>query len=72
MQIGLGFDGNNVVFIDAGMSAKQWGSIMMALYIIHVLTECRMYEAIAYIDWWIMPVVNPDGYAYSFSDPKVT
>ncbi|KAF2901193.1 hypothetical protein ILUMI_04992, partial [Ignelater luminosus] len=70
VQIGMGLDYNNMVFIDAGMNARQWGSIMMALYIIHVLTECNMYESIAYIDWLIMPVVNPDGYAYSFSDPK--
>ncbi|KAF2887622.1 hypothetical protein ILUMI_18551 [Ignelater luminosus] len=72
VQIGMGLDYNNMVFIDAGMNARQWGSIMMALYIIHILTECNMYESIAYIDWLIMPVVNPDGYAYSFSDPKVT
>ncbi|KAF2905804.1 hypothetical protein ILUMI_00372 [Ignelater luminosus] len=70
VHIGIGIEGNNIVFIDGGMTARDWSSIMLALYIIYVLTECHAYERIAFIDWVIMPVVNPDGYVYSHKKPR--
>lgn len=60
-----------MVFIDGGVSARDWSSIMMALYIIYALLECDAYDKIALIDWIIMPVVNPDGYVFSYENPYV-
>ncbi|XP_059224568.1 carboxypeptidase B1 [Stomoxys calcitrans] len=56
-----------LIFIDAGMHAREWISHATALYILHQLVEnssSHRYE-LDMFDWLIWPVVNPDGYEYS-------
>ncbi|CAH0401286.1 unnamed protein product [Chilo suppressalis] len=61
--------GNPIIFIDAGIHAREWVAPAMALYIIHRLTnhpDGRRKE-LEGVDWYILPVVNPDGYEYTRS-----
>lgn len=57
----------HTVFIDAGMHAREWISISVALYCIYQLVE--LYESnqalLEHLDFVILPVVNPDGYEYT-------
>ncbi|KAJ0174172.1 hypothetical protein K1T71_010318 [Dendrolimus kikuchii] len=59
--------GNPIIFIDAGIHAREWVAPAMALYLIHRLTndpEARTKDLNG-VDWYILPVVNPDGYEYT-------
>lgn len=60
------------IFIDAGIHAREWIAPATALYIIHQLLEVpsnkRLFEN---VDWYILPVVNPDGYEYSHKTERL-
>jgi len=44
----------------------------VASYIIHQLVELPENAAMSrYVDWYIMPVMNPDGYEYSHTDDRM-
>ncbi|XP_047996795.1 carboxypeptidase B-like [Leguminivora glycinivorella] len=59
--------GNPIIFIDAGIHAREWVAPAMATYIIHrLVTDGRGHELDG-VDWYILPVVNPDGYEYTRS-----
>lgn len=66
VKISSGLRGNPVIFVDAGIHAREWLAPATALYIIHQLAEnasnANLYEN---IDWYIIPVLNPDGYQYT-------
>jgi murein tripeptide amidase MpaA len=50
-----------------GIHAREWISPASVTYIINELIENRDAhgEAVRSVDWYILPVVNPDGYEYS-------
>jgi murein tripeptide amidase MpaA len=64
--------GKKVVFIDCALHAREWIAPPMCLKTITELLD--NYATNKYlldlVDWWIVPVVNPDGYVYSFSTVK--
>lgn len=55
--------GNPIIFIDANIHAREWASSAVALNLITKLV--RSPRMIMSLDWYIMPMVNPDGYEYS-------
>jgi murein tripeptide amidase MpaA len=58
------------ILVDGGIHAREWVSPGMALYIINQLVE-RNAENSALtdaVDWYILPVLNPDGYEYSHTN----
>ncbi|VDM95237.1 unnamed protein product [Thelazia callipaeda] len=62
-----------IIWIDGGMHAREWAAIHTALYFIDQLISQYGVdpEITAYIDtlnFYIVPVANPDGYEYSRSD----
>ncbi|XP_064089171.1 carboxypeptidase B-like [Macrobrachium nipponense] len=58
-----------VVFIDGGIHAREWVGSAAALYIIETLiANTGLTES---IEWQIMPVLNPDGYVYSWSSNRL-
>lgn len=62
---------NPIIFVDAGVHGREWVAPAMALYLIHRLTV----DPTAFVkggeldgvDWYILPLVNPDGYEYTRS-----
>ncbi|XP_050093986.1 uncharacterized protein LOC126576723 [Anopheles aquasalis] len=56
-----------VVLIDAGLQAREWASHMAVMHLIHqlVVNSEANQELLKNTDWVIVPVANPDGYAYS-------
>jgi murein tripeptide amidase MpaA len=59
-----------VIFVTAATSARDWITAMSAVNLIHMLAEYRyLYaEIVDDIDWYIIPVANPDGYTFSMTD----
>ncbi|KAI8420088.1 hypothetical protein MSG28_008673 [Choristoneura fumiferana] len=58
---------NPIIFIDAGIHAREWVAPAMAVYIIHRLIKDpkALKRELNGVDWYILPVVNPDGYEFS-------
>lgn len=56
-----------IIFIDAGMHAREWITHAMALHIMNELTVNynENKEFLEEYDWIIVPVVNADGYEYT-------
>ncbi|XP_059616591.1 zinc carboxypeptidase-like [Phlebotomus argentipes] len=60
--------GNPGVFIEAGIHAREWIADATATFIINELltsTNPDIQDIARNYDWYIFPVVNPDGYEYS-------
>ncbi|KAF2896453.1 hypothetical protein ILUMI_09718 [Ignelater luminosus] len=58
--------GKPVIFMDAGIHAREWIAPPVALYAIKELVENEAnIHLLDKVDWHILPVVNPDGYEFS-------
>lgn len=71
LSISSGGNGERpAVFIEAGIHAREWIAPSVALYLLNQLVE--NYEAnkdlVDSLDWFIVPVTNPDGYEYTNTD----
>ncbi|KAI9553890.1 hypothetical protein GHT06_019160 [Daphnia sinensis] len=54
------------IWVDGGFHAREWISPAVATYIIQQLVEVPANAKLSSkVDWYIMPVVNPDGYEHS-------
>ncbi|XP_059351453.1 carboxypeptidase B-like [Daphnia carinata] len=59
-------DTNPAIWIDGGIHAREWITPAVATYIIHQLVEVAGNAGLSTnVDWYIMPVINPDGYEYT-------
>lgn len=59
-----------IIWIDGGIHAREWISPATVTYIASRLvrdyqTDEEVKELVDAFDWYILPVVNPDGYEYS-------
>lgn len=61
------------VFIDAGIHAREWAAPALALYIINQLVEnySDNSDLVDSLDWFIVPVANPDGYEYTHTSVRL-
>lgn len=58
-----------LIFIDGGIHAREWIAPALALYIIQELLENpNNAEMVENADWFIAPVLNPDGYEFTFTN----
>lgn len=55
------------VWVDGGIHAREWISPATVTYIINnfVLNYENEPQSVRDVDWYFLPVVNPDGYEYS-------
>jgi murein tripeptide amidase MpaA len=60
--------GKQAFFTDAGIHAREWLTIPVALKIAFELLEnySTNKALVDMVDWYILPVANPDGYIYSW------
>ncbi|KAF5297195.1 hypothetical protein FQA39_LY12210 [Lamprigera yunnana] len=57
-----------VIFIDAGIHAREFIAPAQALYVIQELVQnSSNINLLDKVDWHILPVVNPDGYVHAYS-----
>ncbi|XP_055913183.1 carboxypeptidase B [Eupeodes corollae] len=63
----------NVVFIEAGTHAREWMTIAVALKCIQQLTEKhnRHRKILEKLRFFIIPLVNPDGYEYTYNKNRM-
>ncbi|KAM7032077.1 carboxypeptidase B2 [Passerculus sandwichensis] len=65
----------NAIWIDCGIHAREWISPAFCLWFIghaiHVRERDRtMTTLLEHFDFYVMPVINVDGYAYTWSHPS--
>ncbi|KRT84501.1 Peptidase [Oryctes borbonicus] len=71
VKIGSGNRSKPAILIDGGIHAREWISPAVVLYVIQQLVENKDNKhMIENINWYIIPVLNPDGYEYTFSHER--
>ncbi|KAB0796403.1 hypothetical protein PPYR_10464 [Photinus pyralis] len=66
-----GQESKPIIFIDAGIHAREWIAPAQALFILHELIENgENKHMIEKVDWIIIPLANPDGYEYSHTTDR--
>ncbi|XP_055678989.1 zinc carboxypeptidase-like isoform X1 [Lutzomyia longipalpis] len=66
--------GNTAVFVEGGIHAREWISPATSTYILNQLltsSDPRVKELSENFDWFFFPVVNPDGYVYTFENDRL-
>lgn len=62
--------GNRAIFIEANIHAREWISGATSTYVLDQLlrsTDPEIQDLANNIDWYIIPISNPDGYEYTRS-----
>ncbi|GJQ71039.1 hypothetical protein Trydic_g949 [Trypoxylus dichotomus] len=72
IRIGVGSPNNPTILIDGTIHAREWISPAVATYIIEqLLGNPDNRGLIENINWVIIPVLNPDGYEYTFTNQRL-
>ncbi|CAG0885786.1 unnamed protein product [Cyprideis torosa] len=59
-----------VVWIDAGIHAREWITPAVATYVIHELVENeKNADLLDKFEYHILPIANPDGYEFTHANP---
>merc|ERR1712077_167835 len=61
------------MWIDGGIHAREWVSPAVVMFMLKELVEndSDHPDLLENIDWYILPVVNPDGYLYTQTDNRL-
>ena len=59
------------ILIDCGLHAREWVSVEFCIYVIQQLLSDKSVEVLEQFDFHIIPVVIPDGYAYSHKTDRL-
>ncbi|XP_066997997.2 carboxypeptidase B [Anabrus simplex] len=73
IKISSGGNGTRpAIFIDAAIHAREWIAPPVALYTIQQLVENYTVhkDLVDNVDWYILPVLNPDGYEYTHTTDR--
>ncbi|XP_048509951.1 carboxypeptidase B-like [Athalia rosae] len=62
-------DKNPVIVIDGGIHAREWAAPMSVLYVLQNLIKDR--KILEKLTFYIIPLVNPDGYEYSHVEDRL-
>ena len=58
------------MWLDAGLPASDWLGPATLMYLIKELVEksADHWDLVTKLDWYILPLANPDGYAFTMSN----
>lgn len=61
-----------IVFIDAGIHAREWAAHMATVYFLYQIVQLRSLQTLLQtVDIIVLPVVNPDGYVWSHTNARL-
>jgi murein tripeptide amidase MpaA len=75
-QIGKSGVSKPSIWIDGGIHAREWLSPAVMAYFIGRLTrdyasDTRIRRLVDSVDWYLMPVINADGYVYTWTQVQI-
>lgn len=72
-RISNGNKTNKAIWIDGGIHAREWISPASVTYFVNDLVGNwkNQSEFMQSIDWYVLPVLNPDGYEYSHTNDRL-
>ncbi|XP_065567648.1 carboxypeptidase B-like [Artemia franciscana] len=73
VKISNGGAAKPAVFVDGGIHAREWISPASVTYFMRELVEnyAAHPELVNNVDWYFMPVINPDGYQFSHDSDRL-
>lgn len=72
MTISTGGGGTKpAIYLDAMTHAREWITIPVALWVVTHLLDGNHQELLDAVDFYFIPVVNPDGYEYSHTHERM-
>ncbi|XP_072945721.1 carboxypeptidase A1-like [Epargyreus clarus] len=73
IKLSNGNPSNPAILIDGGMHAREWTSVVSVLYFIDAIARnySKQPPFITNNDWYIIPVLNPDGYIFSMTKDRL-
>ncbi|XP_053610674.1 uncharacterized protein fl(2)d [Plodia interpunctella] len=73
IKISNGNPKNKIFLLTAGQHAREWISITSALYIVDEIINRfdNQPHFVKDLDWYILPLLNPDGYEYSLTRDRL-
>ncbi|XP_045774588.1 carboxypeptidase B-like isoform X1 [Maniola jurtina] len=65
--------GNPAVWLDAAIHSREWISTAVVTYLADYIVRNfqKLSESITNKDWYIVPVLNPDGYVYTHTSDRM-
>ncbi|KAF6209147.1 hypothetical protein GE061_014891 [Apolygus lucorum] len=73
LKISSGKKNAKKFWVDGGIHAREWAATASAAYVMKELVENRSKYAnvLNKVDFYVMPVMNPDGYEYSHTNERM-
>ncbi|XP_047735543.1 carboxypeptidase B-like [Hyalella azteca] len=68
LKLSTGGTGKDAIFTDGGIHAREWIAPATVTYFIQQLVAGDGVGLLDSVDFYFMPAINPDGYAYTFTD----
>lgn len=66
VKLSSGGQNKPIILVDGGIHAREWISPAFVTYLIQELVENEENRALLEeVDWYIIPVLNPDGYEHT-------
>lgn len=70
LKLSTGGRNKPAIFIDGGIHAREWIAPATVLYMVELLLTGHK-NLLTNIDWYVLPVLNPDGYEFTHSKSSV-
>jgi len=74
VKIGKSAPGKPAFWFHAGIHAREWVATASCIYILDLLVNSKDPEIVKLTSemvWYVVPVMNPDGYEYTFSHDRM-
>lgn len=64
LKLSTGGKNKPAIFIDGGIHAREWIAPATVLYMVDLMLSSHK-DMLNKVDWYVLPVLNPDGYEFT-------